>query len=298
MIAQQKILRVFRLIQMLKSKPRLSMEELEIKLDMSKRSVFRYFNLLEELGFEVSKDENKKYYILDADEQDLLNFTEAEMELLNQSVKVLDSKHPLRETLQKKLKSKADINFFAENILQADHAYKVKVCTEALKEKFRLELFNYHSINSNTISARIIEPIGFDENYESVRAIDIRNPEIVKTFKLNRAEKINLLKEDQRYTEGKLITQKDPFNFAGDRKKPVQIILNHKASVLISEQYKKVKPLLIKRSRNSYDLKVKVYSYEPLKRFILANLDGVKIIKPQSLKKEIKEFYNDYINQL
>jgi predicted DNA-binding transcriptional regulator YafY len=299
MIAQQKILRVFRLIQMLKSKPHLSMSQLEVKLDMSKRSVFRYFNLLEELGFEIQKDSEKKYFIVDENEQDSLNFSEAELVLLKDSLSAVGSDHPLQSSLVKKLKSKADIHFFAENILQVDNAAKIKTITEALRLKCRLELENYHSINSNSISLRIVEPIGFDDNYESIRAIDIRNPEIIKTFKLNRAEKINLLEDlEQKHTEGKLVSQKDPFNFSGEKTISVQLILNHKTSVLLAEQYKKVQPLITKRSRNSYDLKVKVYSVEPLKRFVLANLDGVKIIRPRSLKKKVQEFYTQYIDQL
>lgn len=299
MVAQQKILRVFRLIQYLKSKPRLSVSELAIKLESSERTIFRYFNLLEEIGFELDLDFNKKYFIVSDFDEDKLNFTNEEVLLLNKSLSMLDSKSSFKEILVSKLKVHTDVNHFGDDLLKANHSKKVERCRLSLDLNCRVELVNYYSLNSQTTEHRIVEVVGFDENFESIRVVDIRTPELIKTFKLNRCEKVEILKDDpQRYTIGRVIQQKDPFNFSGDNEIDLQLILSHNTKVLISEQYKRIKPYINKRGQNSFDLKVKVYNLEPIKRFILANLDGVKVIRPQGLKNEIKRFYEEHINNL
>jgi len=299
MIAQQKILRVFRLIKFLKSKPRLGIEELSEKLESSERTVFRYFNLLEEIGFELDLDFNKKYFIVSDIEEDSLNFTNEEIQLLNTSIGLLDSKSSFKNLILEKLKHHTEINHFGADLLKADHAKKVETCRQSLEKNCRIELVNYYSLNSQTSENRVVELIGFDENFESIRVVDIRNPEIIKTFKLNRCEKVELMEENpQKYTVGKVIRQKDPFNFSGDQEIDLQLILSHNTKVLIGEQYSRIKPYINKRGQNSFDLKVKIYNLEPVKRFVLANLDGVKVIKPQSLKEEVKNFYEKYINNL
>lgn len=299
MVAQQKILRVFRLIQYLKSKPRLSVSELAIKLESSERTIFRYFNLLEEIGFELDLDFNKKYFIVSDFDEDKLNFTNEEVLLLNKSLSMLDSKSSFKEILVSKLKVHTDVNHFGDDLLKANHSKKVERCRLSLDLNCRVELVNYYSLNSQTTENRIVEVVGFDENFESIRVVDIRTPELIKTFKLNRCEKVEILKDDpQRYTIGRVIQQKDPFNFSGDNEIDLQLILSHNTKVLITEQYKRIKPYINKRGQNSFDLKVKVYNLEPIKRFILANLDGVKVIRPQGLKDEIKRFYEEHINNL
>lgn len=299
MVAQQKILRVFKLIQYLKSKPRLSVSELALKLESSERTVFRYFNLLEEIGFELDLDFNKKYFIVSDFDEDKLNFTTEEVQLLNKSLSLLDSKSSFKDILVSKLKVHTDVNHFGEDLLKADHSKKVERCRLSLELNCRVELVNYYSLNSQTTENRIVEVVGFDENFESIRVVDIRNPELIKTFKLNRCEKVELMKEAaQKYTVGKVIQQKDPFNFSGDKEMDLQLILSHNTRVLIGEQYKGIKPYIIKRGQNSFDLKVKVYNLEPIKRFVLANLDGVKVIRPKKLKDEIKRFYEEHINNL
>jgi predicted DNA-binding transcriptional regulator YafY len=275
------------------------MEELEIKLDISRRSIFRYFNLLEEIGYQIDIGQDKRYFIVQEFEEEGTNFSVEEAQVIQQVLSSLDEKNPLKTSLIKKLKISEDIHYFADNIVEANQSKKVSICTEALKLKCRLTLHNYHSINSNSVSERVVEPIGFDENYESIRAIDIRQPEIVKTFKINRAEYIYLMPDaPQKYTEGKVISEKDVFNFSGTKKISVQMMLNHKTAILLKEQYRKIENSLTRRSKNSFDLKVKVHSLEPLKRFVLANLDGVKIIRPASLKKEVKKFYEQNIQNL
>jgi proteasome accessory factor C len=61
MFNQNRILRVFKLISLLKSIPAKSIKRIALSLEISERSCYRYMDLLDELGFEVTKDENNKF---------------------------------------------------------------------------------------------------------------------------------------------------------------------------------------------------------------------------------------------
>ena len=56
MAEQRKILRIFKLISLLKGVRRRRPEQLADILEISKRTVYRYFILLEELGFVIDVD--------------------------------------------------------------------------------------------------------------------------------------------------------------------------------------------------------------------------------------------------
>ena len=63
MFNQNRILRVFKLITLLKTFPAKSIKRLAASLEISERSCYRYMDLLAELGFEVRKDDHHKFYL-------------------------------------------------------------------------------------------------------------------------------------------------------------------------------------------------------------------------------------------
>ena len=63
MLNQHKILRVLQLITLLKAKPAKSIPYLTEILKSSGRTVYRYLDLLEELGFEIRRDKESRVFI-------------------------------------------------------------------------------------------------------------------------------------------------------------------------------------------------------------------------------------------
>ena len=59
---QHRIMRVIKLIEFLKEKPR-HIYTMGRYLQISERSVYRYLKMYEKLGYQVEKDINKKYFI-------------------------------------------------------------------------------------------------------------------------------------------------------------------------------------------------------------------------------------------
>ena len=59
---QHRIMRVIKLIDFLREKPRF-VNTIARYLGISERSVYRYLKMYEQLGYQVEKDINKKYFI-------------------------------------------------------------------------------------------------------------------------------------------------------------------------------------------------------------------------------------------
>ncbi len=301
MVAQQKILRVFRLINYLKSKPGYTVLQLAQKLEVSKRSMFRYFNLLEELGFEIDYDLDGRYFIA-SNFEDLENITfdMNESVLIKEALSVVSESNQLKGNILKKLSFYSEQSQVANNLLEVGNNKKIQVFSQAIKEKKRVVLLNYHSLHSGVISDRVLEPFSISDNYTYIHAIDIRNPEIRKKFKLSRVDQVELVEEKQRYTKGEERIQIDPFGFSGDQLTALELHLKLRSLILLREQYPNIKSYVkqIDQKNELYQLKVDVYNLEPIKRFVLSQLDEVKIIQPNELRNEIFDFISKYSKEI
>ncbi|MFM9052718.1 MAG: HTH domain-containing protein, partial [Bacteroidota bacterium] len=74
---QHKILRVLQLIALLKARPAKSLRHLSEVLDSTERTVYRYLDLLEAVGFRISRDNGNRVFIEHDDHSaGEINFTE------------------------------------------------------------------------------------------------------------------------------------------------------------------------------------------------------------------------------
>ena len=69
MYNQHKILRVFQLINLLKTKPAKSIRQLAKTLEVDTRTIYRYFDLIKEIGFDAEKDAFNRYFIQSEEKQ-------------------------------------------------------------------------------------------------------------------------------------------------------------------------------------------------------------------------------------
>ena len=84
MLNQHKILRVFKLISLLKKAPAKSTRNIALMIDITERTVYRYIDLINEIGFDVQKDKNNKYSIKHDDEGANEYFTLEEAQLIKE----------------------------------------------------------------------------------------------------------------------------------------------------------------------------------------------------------------------
>jgi len=291
MAEQRKILRIFKLISLLKGVKRRTPLELATILEISKRTAYRYFILLEELGFVIDVDFENRYFI-PTDEGDEYQFTfnAEESLLIKQSIKSLSASHNLSEHILKKLHMMSEQAQIGENILNASNGLKIEKLSKAITDKSQVKLMNYSSLNSNTDSNRLFEPITFTTNYTGVIGVDVENaPNESRIFNINRIGQVDLLHKNQVFASKIEVQSIDAFGYKGEKLHGIELNLKRKAYAQLIQFYPQTKPL-IKGKTNDYVFTAKVYFSDNLFRFLLSFPDEATIIKPASLQIALQQF--------
>lgn len=291
MAEQRKILRIFKLISLLKGVRRRSPKELSDILEISKRTVYRYFNLLEELGFVIDVDFEGAYFI-PTDEGDEYQFTfnAEESLLIRQSIKSLSASHNLSEHILKKLHMMSEQAQIGENILNASNGLKIEKLSKAIQDKTQVKLLNYSSLNSNTDTNRLFEPITFTTNYTGVIGVDVQKaPKEARIFNINRIGQVETLEKVQQFASEIEVQPIDSFGFKGEKLFDVALKLKRKAYSHMIQFYPQTKPL-VKGKTDDYVFSGKAYFSEYLLRFLMAFPDEVVILNPQELNHELNKF--------
>ena len=291
---QPKIERVLRLMMMLTSNNRYTIEELGEKLETSPRTIYRYLDTFKEAGFVVSKKGN--YFRLDRksryfkDISQLVHFTEEEAYILNSAIESLDPTNAIKQNLKAKLASIYDFKMLAECVVKGDNARNVNAIIEAIENRKQIILHNYTSAHSKKVSDRIVEPLSFTTNYIQVWAYEVSSGKN-KLFKLSRIGKVEILDKEWEFEQEHQEGLMDLFRINSFEQIPVKLKLGIRAASLLVEEYplgeKYISPLPDDPSH--FILDTWVCGYEGVGRFVLGLLDDIEIIEGDGLKAFLKE---------
>ena len=242
MFNQNRILRVFKLITLLKTFPAKSIKRLAASLEISERSCYRYMDLLAELGFEVRKDDHNKFF------------------------------------LQEKLPSLEESNILATNIVHGHLAKLLAQINEAIKEQKQVILHKYQSASSESIADRLVEPIGFTANYTYLCAYEPADAQN-KYFKLERMGSIEILAETYKFKEAHVLLTPDVFGFNDSGEKfPIQLKLSMRAMLFLKDDYPATVDYLTDQKDGSWLLEVEVNSMEPVERILRGMPGEVEVV--------------------
>ncbi len=291
---QPKIERVLRLMMMLTSNNRYTIEELSDKLETSPRTIYRYLDTFKEAGFVVSKKGN--YFRLDRksryfkDISQLVHFTEEEAYILNSAIESLHPTNAIKQNLKAKLASIYDFKMLAECVVKGENARNVNSIIEAIENKKQIILKNYTSAHSKIVSDRIVEPLSFTTNYIQVWAYELSSGKN-KLFKLSRIGKVEILDKDWEYEKDHQEGLMDLFRINSFEQIPVKLKLGLRAASLLVEEYplgeKYLSPL--PNDPSHFILDTWVCGYEGIGRFVLGLLDDIEILEGEGLKQFLKE---------
>lgn len=289
---QNKILRVLQLISILKREPAKSIRFLSGILESTDRTVYRYLDLVKELGFELQKDQNNKFLIIGNDDFETVSFSNEEAALLRDLVLTAAKDSKLKDALLQKIYLQSDLAIQGDHIVKANLSRMVEKIKDAITEGKRVILKEYHSINTQKISDRVIEPIAFTDNYNSICGYEM-DSKLNKFYNLERITEVVILNEQQEFQCFHQLDEMDAFGFSslnGERFQ-VELTLTLRACILLKETYPKIEKH-IKKEKNSdvYNLKIEVNNPKPIVRFILGLLDDIKIMGSTEFKKYMKEY--------
>lgn len=286
---QAKILRVFKLISVLKKQPQ-SVKYLSEMFEVSSRTMYRYLTLLENLGFIIDKDFNDNYFIANYEEhKEGIDFTQEEAELVNELVETAANKHPLKDTIIKKLFTHSDIKHISDKIVTARTGLLIRKLRMGLDNKHQVVLEKYHSANSESVADRLVEVVSFSDDFESLYAFEVAS-QTMKTFKVSRMSSVHELDKLVQHQSQHTQLEVDIFGMGGTPHLPITLELSFQAYLLLIKEF----PLsinylsLVHQEEKKYLLACKVSQFEGVGRFVLGLIDQIKVIKSEEFKDFLK----------
>lgn len=291
MIPQAKILRVFQLIGLLKSGGR-TVQQLAEQLDANQRTVYRYFKLLEEIGFIIDQDFHGRYFVhREEGESAEDQFSLEEVSVLRQLIQSGATGHPLQNSLLRKLAFHSEARELPEQFLKLRVARMFRFLSEAITEKKQVVLKSYHSANSQEIADRLVEPFQFGEGFQSVLALDTKDKQC-KFFKLERIGEVVMLDKGYKFEKLHEKSSTDIFGISGRKETWITMRLSLRAYVLMREEYPLAMPYMGKEEAEeprTYLFNGPVLNYKGVGRFVMGLADEITILGPIDFKSYIKE---------
>ena len=276
MFNQNRILRVFKLITLLKTFPAKTIKRLSQSLEISERSCYRYMDLLTELGFEVGKDDHNKFF-LKAD-QIVEPFTKEESHLIHEVLTVSVKNNPLVASIKAKLPSLEESNILANNIVNGHLSKLVSQINESILNKTQINIIKYQSASSESITDRLLEPIGFTSNYQYLCAFEVESQQN-KYFKLERMGNVEILDVKFHFESLHKLHKPDVFGFNDSGEKfNVKLKLSMRAQLWIKDDYPDTIVYLKDLGNGFWLLDVEVYNMEPVNRILRSMPNDIELI--------------------
>jgi predicted DNA-binding transcriptional regulator YafY len=305
MSAQAKLQKLLEILMMLNCKYGRTLQEICNEFDISERTTYRYIETIRNVGFLVDKRESqgKIYYSINKEESihrdisDLLHFSKEEAYILSRAIHSIDQENELKNNLIKKLYSLYDFDRVAVPVIRKENSHKIHQLANGINRKKQVVLERYQSSHSNTISDRLIEPLGFTTNFVSVWGFDtgdLKN----KIFKTSRIRDVEMKDQDWQYEDKHQIGFVDVFRISSYQRIPVKLEMSLLAKNLLTEEYPLSEKYIVEKKNNRYVFETEVASLHGVGRFVLSLIDEVKILWPPELRdfvmKKIESFNDGF----
>ena len=289
MFNQNRIYRVFQLINFLRTKPSKTPRSLAGLLEISERSVYRYFDLIGQLGFEVKKSEAGRFYI-EANEDERIPFTAQEVDYITKMVSSVGKNSTIGQSVLNKVGHYTEHQVAARNIYVANLGKIIEQLSIAIQEKKQVMLVKYFSARSETVTDRLVEPMQFTDNYEAISAFEV-STEQNKYFNIERITEVRLLDSNMFFEDQHEFFKPDVFGFQGkEMDKEVEFEMSLRASLLLKEEYPMARAYIKSLPGGKrFVFKAKVQAYEGPARFVMGFWEDIQILGSTEFKDYVKD---------
>ncbi len=292
-----KILRVFQLIGLLRTGPPRTLSSLSSTLGSTERTVYRYLDLLKELGLSLRRDRKGLYYLDGGlDEKASPTFSPEEMRYLQELVLTSGKYNKLRDAVMHKLYVHSDMKVQSDLLSRAHLGKIVQDLGRAIQERKQVVLKKYHSANSNAIADRLVEPVKLTPNLQRVLCFEPSTGQN-KFFNIERITEVKITPKKFKFEKQHKYTQPDVFGFSDNGKSyEVDLGMTLRACVLLREEYP-MASAFIKSTRGpmGYRFHAYVHDLRPVVRFIMGLLPEVEVGGGAELKQTLQNALHDHL---
>lgn len=296
-MALDKFERQLRLMLLLTSNRKYTIEDLTEKLEMSWRTIYRYLQLFREFGFVVtcrdgcySLDKSSPYF---RQISDYISFSEEEAMTMKRVLQGIGHKSPEVIYLLQKLSHIYDVG--ALEIMHEDELFarNYQLLYQAIKEGRQVLLKGYSSGHSRQTTDRLVEPYAFISNNSQIRCFEIES-EMNKTFNISRVQQVEILPTLWKFMNKHRMLYTDCFHFSGEEVIQIELKLSRLACHLLREEFIVRPETLQQLDEEHWIYKDGVCSYVGVGRFILGLPGEIEVIGDEGLKTYLHERVRQY----
>lgn len=288
----EKFGRQLQLLLLLTQNYTLTVSEISKKVQMSKRTIYRYLDTFAQMGFVVEKMGAK--YRLDYRSPFFrklvqgIQFTEDEALTIYQVLcSVYDNSAQIRN-LRQKLARIYDPEVLARHYSDERFAENLHTLYDCIREERIAILHNYVSPSSGTVSDRIVEPYMFLNENSEVRCYEL-STKTNKTFKIGRMKSVEPIQLLWSHKDKHAPLFTDLFHFSGEERIAVHLLLGRLATSVLLEEYPGARPYLTKAADGNYRLDIEVCSLKGVGRFVLGLFDDIQVVQSPELTDYLRE---------
>ena len=298
---QTKITKLLRLMKLLTGNVSRTIDQLDVEMGITPRTIYRYIDTIRESGFVVNKLYGNVYAMGKvgrglSDFNKLIYFTEEEAYIVAKMINGIDNNNVLKRDLQRKLASIYDSTSIANYIDNTATAANVEALADAIKRKKQVVLKHYESAHSDEAKDRRVEPIEFTTNMIDIWAYDVENADN-RMFKVARIQEVEVTDDDWAFKSMHKVQRPDLFRMTGSLNEIISLQLDTRAKSLLLEEFPLAEKEL-RRENGKWILTTRINSLEGVTRFILGLAADIRILEGENLRDYIRKYDEQYIQNL
>ena len=298
---QPKIERLLRLMKLLTLPVNYTVDEIADKLEMSRRTVYRYIDTLKGAGFAVARIGNS-FHMLKEDSrfndiEQLVHFSEEESYMVNALLDALDDTNMLKQNLKRKLASVYNSTSLADCVVKKENVANTHELIRAIEEQQQVVLRNYASSNSGDVRDRVVEPFAFTTNHIQVWCYEPESG-MNKQFRISRIGAVETCKEKWQHSDKHRSEKSDIFRTGGTEGTNLKLKLGVMAKNLLLEEYPLAERDLTQIDGEHWLLDTIIYRPAGAGRFIIGLANDIEIIEGEKVKEYLRDFTKKHLGDI
>ena len=290
---QPKVERMLRLMQFLTGNVNYTLDEICERLDLSRRTMFRYLDTFKSAGFSVQRIGEGRYRLAtmrrsDVDLSKIVYFTEEEAYVVNRLIDALDNTNAMKQGLRRKLAAVYDSTDIDNYIDKKENSVHIGALADAIREGKKVVLKDYSSSHTNATKDYTVEPFKFNTNYIDIWAYDTADG-LNKRFKIARIGGVEILDEPWEHAEQHQEEPMDSFRIHGSAPVHVKLQLHLIAKNLLLEEYPLAEKEVYQEPDGTWYYEGDVRGMDGVGRFVLGLPAYVDVLEGDPLKDYLRE---------
>ena len=290
---QPKVERMLRLMQFLSGNVNYTLDEICERLDLSRRTMFRYLDTFKSAGFSVQRIGEGRYRLAtmrrsDVDLSKIVYFTEEEAYVVNRLIDALDNTNAMKQGLRRKLAAVYDSTDIDNYIDKKENSVHIGALADAIREGKKVVLKEYSSSHTNATKDYTVEPFKFNTNYIDIWAFDTTDG-LNKRFKIARIGGVEILDEPWEHAEQHQEEPMDSFRIHGSAPVHVKLRMHLIAKNLLLEEYPLAEKEVYQGPDGTWYYEGDVRGMDGVGRFVLGLPAYVDVLEGDPLKDYLRE---------